>query len=394
MKENEFDIYIRNLMAEAEEPVSPRVWKGVNAALDAPKRVVPIWVWRSVASVAAAAAVVAGVVLIRPKTDNSQPVTILNPVAENLTATPVEESVAPEDEYVPLLQQIARMPERTAYVPEVQAVPETMEEGTPSLSQSSVIGIAPQETASRAETDEDFSADGQLLDLLAATRQGNRFKPSFSLTAGGNMQGNNRPEIQPSTMRRSAAMLFIPARPTDGISNESPETHFSLPFTVGAGVRFRFAPRWSAGTGIQYTNMSRTFVADYGDSESGIALYGTSIDNHQHWLGVPLNVYFDIIRTGRWSVNTFVGGTAEYLVKNQFLVQHAGNDIHYTPKAHGLQYSTGVGVGVQFDISPRVSLYFDPSLRYYYDTGQPRSIRTIQPLRFDMQGGVRFNFGQ
>ena len=42
MKENEFDIYVRDLMAGAEESVSPDVWKGVEAGLDkaARKRVV------------------------------------------------------------------------------------------------------------------------------------------------------------------------------------------------------------------------------------------------------------------------------------------------------------------------------------------------------------------
>ena len=44
MKENEFDIYVRDLMAGAEESVSPEVWKGVEAGLDkaARKRVVPV----------------------------------------------------------------------------------------------------------------------------------------------------------------------------------------------------------------------------------------------------------------------------------------------------------------------------------------------------------------
>ena len=51
MKENEFDIYVRNLMDGAEESVSPDLWKGVEAGLDraARKRVVPVWVWRSLA---------------------------------------------------------------------------------------------------------------------------------------------------------------------------------------------------------------------------------------------------------------------------------------------------------------------------------------------------------
>ena len=65
MKENEFDIYVRDLMAGAEESVSPDVWKGVEAGLNkaARRRTVPVWVWRSMAGVAAAAAVVAAVIL-------------------------------------------------------------------------------------------------------------------------------------------------------------------------------------------------------------------------------------------------------------------------------------------------------------------------------------------
>ena len=67
MKENEFDIYVRNLMAGAEESVSPDVWKGVEAGLDraARKRTVPVWLWRGVAAAAVAAAA-AAFVLLRP----------------------------------------------------------------------------------------------------------------------------------------------------------------------------------------------------------------------------------------------------------------------------------------------------------------------------------------
>ena len=74
MKENEFDIYVRNLMAGAEESVSPDLWKGVEARLDhsaAPKRAVPAWLWRSMAGVAAAAAVTG--VITDPRTFNLIP---------------------------------------------------------------------------------------------------------------------------------------------------------------------------------------------------------------------------------------------------------------------------------------------------------------------------------
>ena len=58
MKENEFDIFVRDLMDGAEESFSPEVWKGVEAGLDRASRGrrVPVWLWRGLAGVAAAAA--------------------------------------------------------------------------------------------------------------------------------------------------------------------------------------------------------------------------------------------------------------------------------------------------------------------------------------------------
>jgi hypothetical protein len=41
-----------------------------------------------------------------------------------------------------------------------------------------------------------------------------------------------------------------------------------------------------------------------------------------------------------------------------------------------------------------MGIYMDPNVRYYFESErQPRSLRTIQPLRFDIEAGVRFTFG-
>ena len=60
MKENEFDIYVRDLMEGAEESVSPKVWKGVEAGLGrSARRVVPAWLWSGLAATGIAAAAAA-----------------------------------------------------------------------------------------------------------------------------------------------------------------------------------------------------------------------------------------------------------------------------------------------------------------------------------------------
>jgi len=180
----------------------------------------------------------------------------------------------------------------------------------------------------------------------------------------------------------------------EGIYNESPEVSFSLPFSVGVGFQWNLSPKWALGTGIRYTNLQRTVVGNYkGD---GFYLEQTDIDNRQHWIGVPVNVYYNFINKGRWNVHAFAGGGVEWLLDNHYLIHNNPSDIHYHQPKNGIpQFSAGAGLGVEFKITPVVGLYLDPSFRYFFATQkQPRSLRTVQPLRFDIEAGVRFSFGK
>ena len=72
-------------------------------------------------------------------------------------------------------------------------------------------------------------------------------------------------------------------------------------------------------------------------------------------------------------------------------IHSSPSDIPYHQGSAPIQWSCNVGVGVEFRISPHIGIFLDPSFRYYIGTEhQPRSIRTIQPLRFDVETGLRF----
>ena len=43
MKENEFDILVRNLLQDARESVSPSVWEGVSSGLARRRRIVAFY---------------------------------------------------------------------------------------------------------------------------------------------------------------------------------------------------------------------------------------------------------------------------------------------------------------------------------------------------------------
>ena len=400
MKENEFDIYVRDLMAGAEETVSPDVWKGVSAGLDKAerKRAVPMWVWRSVAAVAAAAAVVTGVVLFTPEKNLSNQPTIPTPVAE-ATDDPLPVLNEPEGEaIIPIGQQVSGLRGVTAYVPEILVEEET------AIAEEVTVESAPAEPERTPETvlppvpqQDAVSSVEEAFNRLAFEERKAHRRGSFSAGVLGNIQSNTRPESPASTIRRTASM-FAPAPTKTGLYDERPEFSFGLPVSAGVSLRYDFGPRWGIGTGIVYTNLSRSFMASYAEmgADGSLAknLFDTDVTNQQHYLGIPLNLYFNIVNTGNWNFHVRMDGMAEKLIHNDFLVHDSEGDIRFNQPVDRFQYSAGFGIGVEFKFTPYLGLYLDPTIRYYFDCGQPRSIRTIQPLRMDFEAGLRFNLGQ
>ena len=399
MKENEFDIYVRNLMAGAEESVSPEVWKGVEAGLDraARKRVVPVWLWRGVAAAAVAAAA-AAFVLLRPAQNLSNQPTIQQPVAQATDATLPAATQPEEADVTPIQQQAVRLQGRVAQVLEVPVVPETEEE-------LPVAVEAPEEPAARrpdtmvdpSANAQDTFADDEALRQLAFEEHKTHRKGELSMNVLGTIQSNTRPEGPANKVRRTSGSFFAPMPTKPGIAREGTEFSFGLPVSAGIGLRYDFNPRWGIGTGVVYTNLSRSFLGDYGkELEDGTIamLYDTDITNQQHYIGIPVNVFFNIVNTGSWNFHVRLDGMGEKLVDNHFLVHDSAGDIHLHQKTQGLQFSAGVGVGLEFKVSPNVGIYFDPTLRYYFNGNQPRSIRTIQPLRMDFEAGLRFSLGR
>jgi len=402
MRQNEFDISIRNLMAGAEESVSPEVWKGVEAGLDrlSPKRTVPVWLWRGLAVSGIAAAVAAAFVLLRPEKNLSNQPTIHQPVAQATDATLPAVTQPEEADVIPIEQQVVRLQKRVAQAPEV-LTPVVTEEEENEIPVPETVVTEPERKpdaviAPAARTQESFQSDEEAFRQLAFEEHKTRRNGDFSMSVLGNIQSNTRPESPTSRIRRAPSMWGAKKFTETGV-DEGTEFSFGLPFSAGISLRYDFNPRWGIGTGLVYTNLSRSFTGNYHEVESGALVKDIDSDditNLQHYIGVPVNVFFNIVNTGNWNVHVRMDGMAEKLIDSHFLIHDSEGDLHFHQKTDGLQFSTGVGVGVEFKFSPNVGLYFDPTIRYYFDCNQPRSIRTIQPVRMDIEAGLRFSLGQ
>lgn len=381
MNQKDFDISVRNILEGAEVPVSGKVWKGVAAAIAHRTFTIPFWAY-ALSGVAAAAAIALGVFLFRPaNTENIYQGAIALAPAEVRTELMDAKIVTP------IRKQIAQssMADATASVEEQETV-EQQEVPSP-------VVASVKASTQRATVSEDNAA----FNLLAFQEAGSH-KPKFGISASANIQSNSRGSFsRPGTF---APRRMAPDPDEPGIYNEYPEVAFGLPFAVGVSAAYGISDRISFGIGLRYTRLTRTFVGDYYDSVDGVGLFPylqTDIDNYQHWLGIPVNMYVDVLSSKFWHFHTFVGGTAEFLLDNDFLVHASPKDIHYHQNEGftSPQFSLGAGVGIEFMVFDNVGLYFDPSLRYYFGTQkQPRSIRTVQPFRMDIEAGFRMYFGR
>ena len=79
----------------------------------------------------------------------------------------------------------------------------------------------------------------------------------------------------------------------------------------------------------------------------------------------------------------------EKCVSDRYLIDAGGTAVNYHGKSRGVQLSADIGIGVEFTVADRLGLYIDPSLRYYFKSAQPKSLRTVQPLMFGFEAGLR-----
>lgn len=371
---------IREMLYNAEEPVSPGVWSAVAAGLDAKKRIVPAWLWGAVAF-AAAAAVAVGVFLWRPASDiRLEEFTPASPLAARLEYSLPDNLVMPS--------KAAPAPVRNAAAPvalreeaSLEAVPTATINQQPLLKLSSRLATPPAGSYT-AKVDDNY-----LLNELAWEA-----KPlpgrDISLTASGNFQASSK---APFLSRRGAAAAA--AAPQEGVYNPVPESDKpGFPFSVGLGVKWNFAPRWAVGTGVNYTNLSRSFSANY--AEDGYYLENVPVDNMQHWIGVPVNFYFDIVRTPLWRVNVLAAGEMDYLLANNFTI-HGNKPIHWQKKDVSFQWSAGLGAGIEYMLTPWLGIYLNPTVRYYFTRASGADINglPVHPVRFMLEGGLRFSIG-
>ena len=377
----ESDLMMRSILEGAQEEVPAHIWEGVSAGLDkaARRKTIVLWWRRAAVGAAAAAAVAAGVLLydgqpeLTPDASDDSLIAVVEPVQPIETETVTEQHIEPAS----IQKQAAavRASGLTAYVPE--------ETAKDTYTETVVHTPAEEVKAEDSTYDVDLSDDW-------VEEVPERHKVKTSLVLSG-ITGTNNAKIAKSPDRFKAPTLN-PGPAKTGVKETSTNSSYGIPVSFGAGVKFELSPKWSLGVGANYSLLTRKFFGTYTDvNEDGAVLNSISADirNTQHYVGIPVNAYYNIVDSRNINLYAYAGGAAEKCIADNYEVLNTS--IVHKQKAKGIQMSANLGIGVEFMLGQHLGLYIDPSLRYYFDCGQPKSIRTEQPLMMGFEMGLRVN---
>ena len=364
-----FDLEIKAMLEDAEEKVPSRVWSAVSGRIGSSASKTPVWWKWAGAGMAAVCAVLAAVLFIPDNTGSQQT------VGTDVTASveSVRMPSAPEE----LSEEIDEVPEIVS--PDFSSIKKYIAQSrvtiTPAADAPVSTSPATSSTASSSPAKTSPAKDTPVwtIDPFAEPEQP-REKQRISITLDGALLGNDTEASAKSTP-------WMGGSGNNGLSLQELSTStYDIPLSFGVGIRFNITDRFSIGTGLNYSLLSRKFDGSYQGH------YG-EVKHNLQYVGIPVNAYYTILQSNTIKFYTFAGGEAEYAVSNKYHI----DDKVYSEQVKGLQYSAAVGLGVEFRVTDFLGIYIDPSARYYFNCKQPNSIRTVQPFMINFEAGLRFS---
>lgn len=397
-KYNESDLVMRSILDEGVEEVPAGVWDAVSEGLDKASRkktVVLMWK-RAAVGFGVAAALAVGLVLNHGIDEDALITTGQEDMIAVVEQTPVTDSEVDDAfETDVMVAQVREIPRRNdikhqpsvpvavdepAFVEE-QPAPET--EVQQEVAQPQENQVATDDALSYRFSEEYAPSDWE----EEEEREPRKIGTSLVLSGIASTNGTNSKPGGQGMMKQPS---ISSAPPKTGVKETSTKSTYGIPVSFGAGVKLDLTDRWSLGAGLNYTLLTRRFYGSYievNDQGSIVTNTQTDIRNTQNYLGIPVNAFYNIVDSPRLNFYAYAGGAVEKCISDKY--QLLGKDITHSEKVKGVQLSANLGIGVEFLLGDYLGLYIDPSLRYYFDNGQPASIRTAQPLMLGFEMGLR-----
>lgn len=416
---------LKQKMAGYEERPSDELWAALSekAGLQESRRkVIPVWFW----GLSAAAALMAGIFVVTKVNDKSvnaldgitADVAVSEPVdadvpepvertlAEDLAEVKSAEAMSLADVAVGRKQKAAKVGVKQM-VKARKAKSALIAEAVPV--ESSVSAVAENVTSVNAEEQAAMSWDEYLKETPSEKARAKRSGGfSAGIVAGGAVGGNTSGS-KPTAMVMGANPLAAGVTKTDWIDKDSkasaivynqPEVQeeysHKIPVKVGLTARYNITGRLGVETGLTYSILSSSVKT--GNSETG-KNWSTGSQT-LHYLGIPLNISFNILNSRYVNIYVTGGGMMEKSISgniktDEYVDGKFARTLTTNISPKGLQWSVNAAAGVQANILPQLGLFVEPGVSHHFKNGsRVRSIYTDKPTDFSLGFGLRYSFGK
>lgn len=411
---------LKQKMAGYEERPSDELWAALSekAGLQESRRkVIPVWFW----GLSAAAALMAGIFVVTKVNDKS--VNALGSITADVAVSePVDAAKVGVKQMVKARKaKSALTAEATTVESRVGAgvVENSVESAETSVPENQDVDAVPVESSASAVNEdvtsvntEEHAAMSWDEYLKETPSEKARVKRSSGFSAGilaGGAVGGNTSGSKPTAMVMGANPLAAGVTKTDWLDKDSkasaivynqPEVQeeysHKIPVKVGLTARYNITGRLGVETGLTYSVLSSSVKT--GNSETGNNW--SSGNQTLHYLGIPLNLSFDILNSRYVNIYITGGGMMEKSISgniktDEYVDGKFARTLTAKISPKGLQWSVNAAAGVQANILPQLGVFVEPGVSHHFKNGsRVRSIYTDKPTDFSLGFGLRYSFGK
>lgn len=170
------------------------------------------------------------------------------------------------------------------------------------------------------------------------------------------------------------------------------EYSHKMPVKIGASIRYDFNKFLGIESGLTYSFLS----SDLKTGEEGAVSSWSKGVQSMHYLGIPLNLSFNIFSSRYFNAYVTAGGLMEKCVRGSLKTdEYLDGKYHGSSstalKQKGLQWSVNGAAGIQVNILPQLGLYMEPGVSHHFsNNSKVRTIYSDKPTDFSLSFGLRY----
>lgn len=176
------------------------------------------------------------------------------------------------------------------------------------------------------------------------------------------------------------------------LANQSKEVEakirHKIPVTFGLSLYYNLGKRWGIGTGVNYTKLSS-------ELHSGTSSNYIKGEQTVHYIGIPVQVNYNVVKKGRFTGYITGGMLAEKPMAGSLKTKYIVDDeVKETSEerlnSKPIQFSVNTAVGLQLKVIDKFGIYAEPGIGYHFkDDSGLNTIYKEKPLHFNVKFGVR-----